>query len=464
MENTSMTSLAPHFESILDTLSDGVFISDAEGTTLFVNKMYETLTGLRQGEIRGKNIRTLVQQGIFDKVVNPQIVETGKSATHVQQLANGKRLVLTGYPVFDDKGQLCLVVTFARDITVLTQLQEEMTAQKKLIEQFHDRLAFLAREQTRELVPVFESREMKEVMSLVERFASSDATVLILGESGTGKELFAQSIHNASPRASRPFVAVNCGALPRNLVESELFGYEDGAFTGASRTGKPGKFELADGGTIFLDELGEMPMDAQVSLLRLLQNGEVTRIGGKSSRTVSVRVIAATNKNLEEAVRQHTFREDLYYRLNVFSLSLPPLRSRMSDIELLAEHFLLKFAGSLGKDVRGFTPGALALLRRYQWPGNVRELENVMERLANIVRHPLVSEEDLPPQMVTVRQPASPQGLLHSKEAETILETLRQTGGNIRAAAALLGVSRGGLYVKLRRLGIDVASCRGGEG
>ena len=294
--------------------------------------------------------------------------------------------------------------------------------------------------------------------------ARGNTTVLILGESGTGKELFAQSIHNASPRASRPFVAVNCGALPRNLVESELFGYEDGAFTGASRTGKPGKFELADGGTIFLDELGEMPMDAQVSLLRLLQNGEVTRIGGKSSRTVSVRVIAATNKNLEEAVRQHTFREDLYYRLNVFTLVLPPLRSRMSDIELLAEHFLLKFAGSLGKDVRGFTPGALALLRRYQWPGNIRELENVMERLANIVRHPLVSEEDLPPQMVTVRQPASPQGLLHSKEAETILETLRQTGGNIRAAAALLGVSRGGLYVKLRRLGIDVESCRGGEG
>ena len=206
--------------------------------------------------------------------------------------------------------------------------------------------------------------------------------MLILGESGTGKELFAQSIHNASPRASRPFVAVNCGALPRNLVESELFCYEDGAFTGASRTGKPGKFELADGGTIFLDELGEMPMDAQVSLLRLLQNGEVTRIGGKSSRTVSVRVIAATNKNLEEAVRQHTFREDLYYRLNVFTLVLPPLRSRMSDIELLAEHFLLKFAGSLGKDVRGFTSGALALLRRYQWPGNIRELENVIERMA----------------------------------------------------------------------------------
>ncbi len=191
-----------------------------------------------------------------------------------------------------------------------------------------------------------DSPPLMEVIDQAKTIARGNTTVLILGESGTGKELFAQSIHNASSRASRPFVAVNCGALPRNLVESELFGYEDGAFTGASRTGKPGKFELADGGTIFLDELGEMPMDAQVSLLRLLQNGEVTRIGGKSSRTVSVRVIAATNKNLEEAVRQHTFREDLYYRLNVFTLVLPPLRSRMSDIELLAEHFLLKFAGT----------------------------------------------------------------------------------------------------------------------
>lgn len=295
--------------------------------------------------------------------------------------------------------------------------------------------------------------------------ARSNTTVLLLGESGTGKELFAQSIHNASPRASRPFVAVNCGALPRNLVESELFGYEDGAFTGASRAGKPGKFELADGGTIFLDELGEMPMDAQVSLLRLLQNGEVTRIGGKSSRTVSVRIIAATNRNLEEAVRQHAFRQDLYYRLNVFSLVLPPLRERTGDIERLAGHFLFKFAASLGKEVKGFTPGALEALRRYPWPGNVRELENVMERLANILRHPCVSEEDLPPGLIGgCAPPDRPQGLLHSREAETILGALRRTGGNIRAAAALLGVSRGGLYVKIRRFGIDVAGCRGRAG
>lgn len=313
-----------------------------------------------------------------------------------------------------------------------------------------------------------DSPPLMEVIDQAKTIARGNTTVLILGESGTGKELFAQSIHNASSRASRPFVAVNCGALPRNLVESELFGYEDGAFTGASRTGKPGKFELADGGTIFLDELGEMPMDAQVSLLRLLQNGEVTRIGGKSSRTVSVRVIAATNKNLEEAVRQHTFREDLYYRLNVFTLVLPPLRSRMSDIELLAEHFLLKFAGSLGKDVRGFTPGALALLRRYQWPGNIRELENVIERMVHMSQGvPSIDIDVLPANILNhegipggVPRPAVPRGLLSHQEKETIVRALQEAGGNIRATAKALGISRSGLYVKMRRFGLSPDECR----
>ena len=304
----------------------------------------------------------------------------------------------------------------------------------------------------------------QEVVRMARMAAQSDVTTLILGESGTGKELFAQSIHNGGRRANAPFVVVNCGALPRNLVQSELFGYDEGSFTGASRLGKPGKFELADNGTIFLDEIGEMPLEAQVSLLRLLQNGEVTRVGGKHTRLVNVRVLAATNRNLENAIRQNAFREDLYYRLNVFTLNVPPLRERSSDIALLINHFLAHFVASLGRGPLRVTDRAMDVLLGYPWPGNIRELENVMERLANIVRHPLVSEEDLPPQMVTVRQPASPQGLLHSKEAETILETLRQTGGNIRAAAALLGVSRGGLYVKLRRLGIDVESCRGGEG
>ena len=376
MENTSMTSLAPHFESILDTLSDGVFISDAEGTTLFVNKMYETLTGLRQGEIRGKNIR---QQGIFDKVVNPQIVETGKSATHVQQLANGKRLVLTGYPVFDDKGQLCLVVTFARDITVLTQLQEEMTAQKKLIEQFHDRLAFLAREQTRELVPVFESREMKEVMSLVERFASSDATVLILGETGVGKDVVARLTHELSPRKEKMFLKVDCGGISESLTESELFGYMPGAFTGAGNKGKSGYFEMADGGTVFLDEIGELSLAMQTRLLRVLQDGEIMRVGSSKPRKVNVRIIAATNRNLAERVEKGLFRRDLYYRLNVAVVNIPPLRERPDDIQPLVTHFLNMFTSKYRKHMN-LTPGLMEALRQYSWPGNVRELDALLRR------------------------------------------------------------------------------------
>ena len=398
MENTSMTSLAPHFESILDTLSDGVFISDAEGTTLFVNKMYETLTGLRQGEIRGKNIRTLVQQGIFDKVVNPQIVETGKSATHVQQLANGKRLVLTGYPVFDDKGQLCLVVTFARDITVLTQLQEEMTAQKKLIEQFHDRLAFLAREQTRELVPVFESREMKEVMSLVERFASSDATVLILGETGVGKDVVARLTHELSPRKEKMFLKVDCGGISESLTESELFGYMPGAFTGAGNKGKSGYFEMADGGTVFLDEIGELSLAMQTRLLRVLQDGEIMRVGSSKPRKVNVRIIAATNRNLAERVEKGLVRRDLYYRLNVAVVNIPPLRERPDDIQPLVTHFLNMFTSKYRKHMN-LTPGLMEALRQYSWPGNVRELQNLMHSIVITKDHGPLSVKDLPRHM-----------------------------------------------------------------
>ena len=262
-------------------------------------------------------------------------------------------------------------------------------------------------------------------------------------------------------------------------MESELFGYSEGAFTGASRSGQPGKFELADGGTILLDEIGDLPLDAQVSLLRLLQNGEVTRVGGKRSRTVSVRVIAATNKNLEEAVRDRSFREDLYYRLNVFPINLPPLRERRGDVTLLARYFLRKFALGLGKNVPDFSSSALERMEAYEWPGNVRELENVVERMVNIVADGRPVGESCLPAVILNRggrrplQPQkqqrmeeeagdipSPSGLLLTREAESIVEALRRTGGNMRAAAALLGVSRGGLYLKTKRLGIDASRWR----
>ena len=299
-----------------------------------------------------------------------------------------------------------------------------------------------------------DSEPLREAIRQGRLAAQSDITTLIIGESGTGKELFAQSIHNASHRASQPFVVVNCGALPRNLIQSELFGYDEGAFIGASRQGKPGKFELADGGTIFLDEIGEMPLEAQVSLLRLLQNREVTRIGGKSARRINIRVIAATNRDLEEAVRQNVFRHDLYYRLNAFLLNIPPLAARRGDVELLAGHFLRKFAAALGKHVQGISPEARELLYRYPWPGNVRELENAIERAVNVCSGQSLTPEDFPAAILQHRAVSGVSrkgGRLWEQETETIQKAILETGGNLRQAAQLLGISRSTLYLKMKK-------------
>ncbi|MBY8972137.1 sigma 54-interacting transcriptional regulator [Pseudomonas sp. P867] len=309
------------------------------------------------------------------------------------------------------------------------------------------------------------SRAIQDALHLGRIASRGDATTLVLGESGTGKELFAQAIHNASERCNGPFVAVNCGAIPRDLVQSELFGHVEGAFTGSARGGSAGKFELADGGTIFLDEIGDMSFDAQVSLLRVLQEGEVTRVGAKSSRPVNVRIIAATHRNLSQAVAEGAFREDLYYRLNVLNLTVPPLRMRREDIPLLARHFLQRCARSLRKPVQGFSPEALALLSAHGWPGNVRELENAIERATNLAMGELIQPADLPletQQRATLRlyQPQPAQDL-SSHELHAIVAALKNTGGNIRLAARQLNVSRGGLYNKMGRFGLSAGDFRG---
>lgn len=304
---------------------------------------------------------------------------------------------------------------------------------------------------------VGESTPIAEVVRMGRLAAQSGVTTLILGESGTGKELFAQAIHNASSRANAPFVVVNCGALPRDLVQSELFGYDEGSFTGASRLGKPGKFELADHGTIFLDEIGEMPLIAQISLLRLLQNGEVTRVGGKQTRHVDVRVIAATNRNLEEAIQQNAFREDLFYRLNVFTLNIPPLRERMADLPLLVRHFLYRFAMAQGKSELEISSEALEIMGAYGWPGNVRELENTLERMAHMVgQNPVIDTTLLPQKILSpgTASPHTPRGVLGMQEKGTLIRILHDHKGNLRAAAQELGISRSGLYVKLKRFGL----------
>ena len=302
------------------------------------------------------------------------------------------------------------------------------------------------------------SQEMQQVLELVRRVAPTDATVLIQGESGTGKEVIASAIHQASPRAERPFVAVNCGALPEPLLESEIFGHVKGAFSGAT-THKKGLFEEAHGGTFFLDEIGELALPLQVKLLRVLQAGEVRRVGSNQSTTVDVRVLAATNRDLEHLMRQGRFREDLFYRLHVIPLLLPPLRARREDIPLLAEHFLKRFGDKQGRDCR-LTPEAMDRLLQYPWPGNVRELANAMERTAILARRDEIGLEELPSHIVAglglgAAPSFPPEQTLAELEKAHILQTLERCGWNHARAVEVLGIGRTTLWRKLKEYHIE---------
>ena len=302
-----------------------------------------------------------------------------------------------------------------------------------------------------------ESGQMLEVLSLVRRVAPSEATALIRGESGTGKELIAKAIHFASPRAAGPLVRVNCAALPETLLESELFGHERGAFTGAV-TARKGRFEVADGGSLFLDEIGDLPLHLQAKLLRVLQEREFERVGSSRPIRVNVRVLAATHRDLEELLKTGQFREDLYYRLNVVTIVLPPLRERRQDLPLLIDHFLRHFAEKNGKKIRGFTHEAREALLRYDYPGNVRELENLIERAVVLTRDEVIGKEDLPlivqePETDDTRDPSLP-AAVEGIERQMIREALHQSAGVQTRAAELLGISERALRYKLKKYGL----------
>ena len=300
------------------------------------------------------------------------------------------------------------------------------------------------------------SESMRALWEMVRTIAPTDATVLITGESGTGKELVAKAVHAASRRARGPFVAVNCAALTESLLASELFGHEKGAFTGADKNHE-GHFLKADGGTIFLDEIGEMPLSMQVKLLRVIQEREVLSVGGNKAVPVDVRIIAATNRDLAKEVAAGTFRQDLYYRLNVVTLALPPLRERADDIPLLAQHFMARFADKNNKNIKGFTPGAMDRLVRYAWPGNVRELENVIERASILLLGEHISERELPERFAASQGDALTDALttdcptLEDVERAVILKTLKRFGGNKTEAAKALGITRKTLHAKLSK-------------
>jgi two-component system, NtrC family, response regulator AtoC len=308
------------------------------------------------------------------------------------------------------------------------------------------------------------SQSFRQVIEQIAEVCESKATVLLTGESGTGKEVISRAIHFASPRRLRPFVAVNCAAIPEGLLESELFGHVKGAFTGAVAN-RQGRFAAAEGGTLLLDEIGDMPQAVQVKILRALQERTIEPVGSTQSQSVDVRVIAATHKDLKRAVADGTFREDLYYRLNVFPIALPPLRERMEDLSLLAQHFLEAYSESMGKKIVAFTPGALASMANYRWPGNIRELQNCIERAVIVARSATVDVPDLPPYIFDLTESGAPatrvpndlDAELVRQERAFVLEALQQSGGVQVRAAELLGISERSLWHRIKKLGIRIA-------
>lgn len=380
-ELESVKELNENLDAIIESSSDGIFVCDGDANVLRINRAYDEITELDTTDFYGKNMKDLVDQGFFSQSVTLLVLEKREPWSIIQKTSTGKSLLATGRPVFDENGEIIRVVTSVRDITDLYDLQNRLAESKKISEQYRRELDSLRIKSVKNIEGlIVGSEKMHELVDTTIRLAKVDSTILITGESGTGKDLIAGIIHKYSSREKGPFIKVNCGAIPASLLESELFGYEEGAFTGAKKGGKPGYFEMAEGGTLFLDEIGELPYDLQAKFLRVLQHTEFNRVGGQRFRKFNVRIVTATNRDLMEMVHARTFREDLYYRLNVVPLYLPPLRDRIEDVQFLVSHFLKMFNENYNMKKR-FFPEVVDIFERYSWPGNIRELRNLVERM-----------------------------------------------------------------------------------
>lgn len=454
--------LNEELDAIIESSFDGLYIADGKGITLRVNKAFEMITGISAEEFLGRDVDDIEKTGLVSESVTALALKKREPVTIIQTYEKTGALTLaTGNPVFDKNGTLFRVVSNVRDITELDNLKHKLEQMQTLSQHYRNQLRSL-RLQYANTEVVVNAPCMKELLDTAFRMAQVDSTILIAGESGTGKELIAELIHNNSQRNSEAFIKVNCGAIPDNLLESELFGYEGGAFTGARKEGRHGYLEMANKGTIFLDEIGDLPYNVQVKLLRFLQNKEITRIGGSGPFKVDVRVVAATNRDLLEMVKQKLFREDLYYRLNVVPLNVPPLRDRKEDIPSLVSYFLQRFNRKYHMTKR-ISPDVVATFIHYDWPGNVRELENLIERLLVVTSGDLISLQALPDHLIP-REDSLPKvvltGILPYKEAVESLEKqlIEQAYGQFRTTrqmAAQLGVNASTIVRKAAKYGIS---------
>ena len=454
--NVSLREVLP----ILESITDAVFIDSSEGICLWCNSSCEELYDIEMEQIQGKTVDELERQGIFSPSVTKRVLEENRELTIIHENRRGVRLLTTGTPIFDENGIMQLIITTSRDITVITAKGGSSARSLPALEELE--AAELSEADAAQLGDhdiVAYSEPMKNVIALARRLAAVNTTVLITGESGVGKGLLARTLHQEGTRWKQPFVTVNCGAIPENLIESELFGYVAGAFTGSRSGGKRGYFEAAQNGTIFLDEISELPINLQVKLLQVIQERQITPVGAVDPIPIDVRIISATNRNLADLVQEGKFREDLYYRLNVVPIEVPPLRERREDIIPLLRLNLAKYNRTLGQN-KSISPEAMAILLNYPWPGNIRELQNIVERLIITSSSDLITEEDI---FIFIKEAADQNKIpaadtsLSAALAKAEQEILRQAlerYGSTRAIARVLRISQPTVVRKLQKYGL----------
>jgi len=453
-------TLHRELEAIFESSQDGLFITDSHARTIRINHAYERITGLSRKSLLGRNMRDLVDEGVFDYSVTLKVLLKKCQVSMLQSIKGGKQVIVTGTPIFDADGKIELIVNNVRDITELYLLKEELEDSRLLSNRYYQ--SIIEREEMDQMFKdiVVKSNEMIKVVHRAVKVASWDTSVLIRGESGTGKSMLARAIHQMSARKEFQFVKINCGTIPESLIESELFGYEKGAFTGASEEGKAGLIEAAKSGTLFLDEIGELKPDLQVKLLEVIEEKTFTRVGGTKRLQADVRIIAATHRNLKEMLRNGQFREDLFYRLSVVPIDIPPLRERSEDIPPLINRFFKEF--NKRHDTRKrLSFGVSNYLQHYSYPGNVRQLLNLLEQMAVMSDKETIDVEDLPSELTGISylgQTPEKKGLL-LKEAMDALEKQMLTDAlsehhTERAAAESLGIHTSTLWRKASKHGI----------
>jgi PAS domain S-box-containing protein len=460
-EITNLKEIQTMLQAIIQSSDDAISVVDEEGKGMLINPAYTRITGLAEEEIIGKPATADISEG---ESIHLKVLQTRRAirGSKMRVGPNKKEVIVNVAPIIVD-GKLKGSVGVIHDVSEIQSLTTELDRARRIIRTLEAKYTF------DDIIGT--SEEMKLAVEQAKLGAKTPATVLLRGESGTGKELFAHAIHNASDRKYNKFIRVNCAAISENLLESELFGYEDGAFSGAKRGGKKGLFEEANNGSIFLDEIGELKADTQAKLLRVLQENEIVRVGGAKSISINVRVIAATNVNLEKAISSGNFREDLYYRLNRMPIQIPPLHTRRTDIPLLCEVLIEKINQDYGRNVEGIQPSAMDKLMEYHWPGNVRELENILGRAIIFMKYneTMIEPEHLP---FMEKLPASNQeaqlvggtsdrdlgSLIEEYEKNIIKQVLEHNKGNKTAAAKALNVSVRNLYYKLDKYKIETNS------